>query len=311
MKNEEILKENNVKRFSVILMNPPYGSCSARTSPHLHLEFTNKCLNIADEVISIFPDRLITSTSRKYDKYKKYFDERLESIEQIKAYEKFDIKVGSVGIFTFRNNKSNNIEIIDLEGNKETINSLSEKTNKFTEYENKIFEYCKVDKPNFNPFRPIGYDKKEGLEKFCYKYINKRWSNNNKVFLTTALANGGMNARFIFGNTGIICHDNNELKDLMIKHRGACCTIMTFNSIKEAENCRDAMKRPLLRWVLYRSQDDRTLRRKVYKYIPDIDWSDDRVKTDEGLLEVCGCPKDKCKEYAEYCKKIIEEVYKK
>ena len=50
---------------------------------------------------------------------------------------------------------------------------------------------------------------------------------------------------------------------------------------------------------------------KCYKYVPDIDWSDDRVKTDEGLLEVCGCPKDKCKEYADYCKKIIDKVDKK
>jgi hypothetical protein len=34
------------------------------------------------------------------------------------------------------------------------------------------------------------------------------------------------------------------------------------------------------------------------------------VKTDEGLLEVCGCPEDKAKEYAEYCKEIIEKVDK-
>ena len=33
------------------------------------------------------------------------------------------------------------------------------------------------------------------------------------------------------------------------------------------------------------------------------DWSDDRLKTDEGLLEVCGCHKDKRKEYADYYKK--------
>ena len=47
---------------------------------------------------------------------------------------------------------------------------------------------------------------------------------------------------------------------------------------------------------------------RVYKYIPSINWEDPRVKTDEGLLEVCGCPKDKCKEYADYCRKVIEEV---
>ena len=51
MKNEEILEMNNDhfhgssmnngKKFDIILMNPPYGSKTTRTSPHLHLEFTN------------------------------------------------------------------------------------------------------------------------------------------------------------------------------------------------------------------------------------------------------------------------------
>jgi hypothetical protein len=49
---------------------------------------------------------------------------------------------------------------------------------------------------------------------------------------------------------------------------------------------------------------------RVYKYIPDINWEDPRVTTDEGLLEVCGCPIDKAKEYAEYCRKKIEEFDK-
>ena len=35
------------------------------------------------------------------------------------------------------------------------------------------------------------------------------------------------------------------------------------------------------------------------------------VTSNEVLLEVCGCSKDKCKEYADYCKKIIEQVDKK
>ena len=50
---------------------------------------------------------------------------------------------------------------------------------------------------------------------------------------------------------------------------------------------------------------------KTWKEIIKI-WNknnpNNKVKTDEGLLEVCGCPKDKCKEYAEYCKKVIERV---
>ena len=67
----------------------------------------------------------------------------------------------------------------------------------------------------------------------------------------------------------------------------------------------------MLRFTIYRLQDDQQMFIRVYKYIPAINWEDDRVKTDEGLLQVCGCPADKAKEYAEYCKKIIEAVDKK
>ena len=85
-----------------------------------------------------------------------------------------------------------------------------------------------------------------------------------------------------------------------------------FDSVKAAENCKDALCRPLMRFCLYKTQYTKLIGIKNnYKYIPKIDWSDDRVKTDEGLLEVCGCPKDKCKEYTDYCKKIIEQVDKK
>ena len=43
MKNEEILKENNGKKFDVVLMNPPYGSSSGDT---LHLKFVDKILKV-------------------------------------------------------------------------------------------------------------------------------------------------------------------------------------------------------------------------------------------------------------------------
>ena len=48
MKNEAILKENNGKRFDIILSNPPY-------SGSLHLKFLEKCIEISYKVISIQP----------------------------------------------------------------------------------------------------------------------------------------------------------------------------------------------------------------------------------------------------------------
>ena len=34
-----------------------------------------------------------------------------------------------------------------------------------------------------------------------------------------------------------------------------------------------------------------------FQYIPDINWEDPLVSTDEGILELCKCPKDKCKHF--------------
>lgn len=83
---------------------------------------------------------------------------------------------------------------------------------------------------------------------------------------------------------------------------------MLFKSVKAAENCRIALRNPLLRFTIYRLQDDRHMCPRVYRCVPAIDWEDDRVRTDEGLLEVCGCPADKCLEYAGYCRGIIEKI---
>ena len=132
--------------------------------------------------------------------------------------------------------------------------------------------------------------------------------NKNDVFLLTNLANGGMNGKWISGNSGKIFDNLDDLINYGIESKAAVKNIMSFKTIKEAENCKIALQNNILRWVLYKIQDDQGLTSRLYKYVPDIDWSDDRVKTDEGLLEVCGCPKDKCKEYADYCRKVIEEV---
>ena len=77
-----------------------------------------------------------------------------------------------------------------------------------------------------------------------------------------------------------------------------------------AENCKKAMNNPILRMFLLKTQTTQSLTTLCYQYVPNIDWSDPRVVTDEGLLEVCGCSKDKCKEYAEYCRKYMKEFDK-
>ena len=133
----------------------------------------------------------------------------------------------------------------------------------------------------------------------------------DKYLLSVNIANGGMNGHYMSSDAGKIFYNDIEkvLNDWINRNVNAIKYIV-FNSKLAAENCRDAMKRPLLRFALYRTQDDQNMNNKCYKYIADIDWENKKVKTDEGILELCGCSKDKCKEYAEYCKSIINELDK-
>lgn len=116
-----------------------------------------------------------------------------------------------------------------------------------------------------------------------------------------------MTGTYFTDNTNIICEGTDNLINSLIARGGGVATLLYFNSLKAAINCKNAMNRPLLRFTCFISQIDQNMKGRVYKYIPAIDWEDERCLTDEGLLEMCGCPKDKAKEYAEYVKNYVEE----
>jgi len=149
---------------------------------------------------------------------------------------------------------------------------------------------------------------KKELNSYIQKIINKL--PDNKIYLTVSGANGLMNCQYYTSKLGDIISSKKNMITYLKERGGKVCHYMWFNNKLEAENCKNAMLRPLLRFPL-KLQTSQKMPLYVYKYIPDIDWSDPRVVTDEGLLEVCGCPKDKAKEYAEYCKKYMEEFDKK
>ena len=308
MKNEEIIKINKGKKFNIILMNPPYGN-RKYGDEFLHHKMTEKCLELSDNVICIMPAKLCTYDTSK-DKNRKHFkevyDNRLVEVEIINSSVFQDTAMMNVGIHVFNKDNHNNIKIIDIDKNEKSIKSLLD-ISQFNDYEKEIAKYLEIDIKKANCWLCQVAKNKKILDKWC-KNIQKH---NKHVYLTSNSANGGMNGTWFSKTVGKVFDNIDDLKQNFAERRGAVCVVMLFDSIKAAKNCRDAMKRPLLRWGLYRTQDDQSLRRKVYKYIPDIDWEDDRVKTDEGLLEVCGCPKDKAKEYAEYCKNTIDKVDKK
>lgn len=307
MSNSDIMKKNGGKKFDVVLMNPPYGNRNTGDE-FLHHKFVEKCLNISDKTIVVMPNKLIYDTSRDKNRkhYKELYDTRLITAEEYDSSLFASTNMPNVAIFTFDKTNNGTIKIIDINGNIKQLNSLLN-ISQYDDFEKEIAKYLEIDIKDTNNYLCQVAKNEVQLD----KWLNNLIKRGKTIFLTANSANGGMNGTFFSKTVGKIFTNIEDLKENFKERKGAVCNIMLFNTFKEASNCKNAMNRPLLRFALYRTQDDQNLRKKCFKYIPDINWEDPRVKTDEGLLEVCGCPKDKCKEYAEYCKKVIEEVDKK
>lgn len=326
------MKENNSKRFSVILSNPPYGNKNSK----LHLEFVHKCLNICNTQIVVMPFSFINKTNNKMDaKYANQIETQLLIVDEVDSNIFKETAMSNVGIYYLTNLKTQNDSItINYINNKtKVISSLSEQSD-FSEYEQQIISILeKNGSQDFIGGRlggSTGLESKDALRNLTKsQYIKKqkeqiiqncqkikKYFNTHKhvnVLLCAKSLGGPGNTKFFSKNSGDIFDDYNKLETFFVtlNSKGGLNALL-FNSKQAAENCKISLQNNLFKFVLLRTQKDQNLTfNHVYKYIPNIDWSDNRVKTDEGLLEVCGCPKDKCNEYADYCKNIIDKVDKK
>jgi hypothetical protein len=312
---------NNGKKFDICLMNPPYGSVGGDT---LHLKFVDKCLDISKQQIVVMPFTFVTKVEHKPSKkYKEKFSPYLSEVEEVNSKEFIGTAMPNVGIYVF-GDETEDINIKYVNSQNETLSTLSNKS-EFTKYENEIIKYLENqnsqqiigDCGRLNSWKNIvntAADYQLALSELVEKSIKKtkQYFENKNVILLVNRSNGGMNGIAISSKNGQIFDSYINIKNFFIETPlGIGYNGLVFKSKKAAQNCKIAIQNPLLRFTLYKLQDDQNMVTRVYKYIPAINWEDPRVKTDEGLLEVCGCPKDKCKEYADYCKKIIDEVDRK
>ena len=319
IENDKILDMNNGKKFDVVLMNPPYGSVGGDT---LHLKFVDKCLDIADYQVTVMPFTFVTKVDHKPSKkYKEKFSPYLSEVEEVDSKYFKDTAMPNVGIYVF-GDKTQDINVKYVNSTSETLTSLLDKS-KFSIYEQYI-----IDVLTKNPQLPIlnigRVDKRkkeligmtsDEIDVFLINKIKrntlpiKKYLDNGRAILLVNVANGGMNGRALSSKNGQIFTKYNDVEQFFINAKvSSGYNAIVFDSKMAAENCKIAIQNPLLRFTIYRLQDDQSMYSRIYKYVTNINWEDPRVKTDDGLLEVCGCPKDKCKEYADYCRKIIEEV---
>ena len=307
-------------------MNPPYGT---RGGDDIHFKFTEKCIQCCNkEVICVMPFALINGTGAENKMWRNKLEDYTVSAEELSANNFFiGTNQPNIGIYLFKQNKNNeNINITYIDNR--TINTKTLNISVFNEYEKNIIKYLMpamkenddimwagyIDHPDRhfrrleNKFNLKNIELKTVIQLLRKEQVDRL--PDNKIYLVVNACNGSINAKYCNNNTtGRILKNKQEvLKYLIDMNTSAGYNFIFFDTIEEAENCKKSLLNPLLRFILSKLQTGRSMKIKIcYKYIPDIDWSDSRVTTDEGLLEVCGCPKDKAKEYAEYCRKYMEE----
>ncbi len=86
MKNEEVLKKNGGKKWSILIMNPPYAGST-------HLKFLEKTIEIAEKVVSIQPTRWLEDSLSAYkkssalNKYENSIAKHIKELQTIKTNE--------------------------------------------------------------------------------------------------------------------------------------------------------------------------------------------------------------------------------
>lgn len=287
---EKMEKKIGKKKFDCAILNPPYGNDTIGDR-YIHLNITQFVTSISEKTISIMPHRVVYSTSDKYNTYKEKFT-TLKEVEEIDSSIFDDTHMANVGIFTFDDNYSGKISIKckDFEGE---VNSLFDLTN------------IKADEKYI-------FDALEQYAEFNNKIDNRNKTQlerlpANVVCFPVSRANGAMNARWFSKKFDSI---EMQTKTEAIEYNSiinpGAKWIFYFSSIEEAKNCRDAMHRSLLRYTLYKLQDDQNMTGRVYKYFPNIDWHD--VLTDADILIKCGLSEENAKIAEQLIDKRMQEI---
>lgn len=280
-------------KIDYIIGNPPYGDKHNR---NLHFDIASSLLNhLREKMILIMPNKISVTNSEQYDDFKISANNMLSEIYDVGNPFKGNAQVNT-GFFVFE--PSANSVKITYKNEVKIYKSLFDITN-FSVYEENFMNKLKSNFAKTH-IHFMGYEKnkyEEKLDKYNFS-INRE--------------NGKMNGKFF---SSILINESVKTKEKMLEFLNSydvgrkVCVI--GNNKNALNNLKNAMTRPLLRFGLYKCQDDQNMSLRTLQYIPDIDWSDNKTLTDEGILEMCECTNKEAKEFAKYCSDYIEKIDKK
>ena len=305
------------RRFDAVVMNPPYSTTGGG---NLHLEFTKAALEIADNVVSLFPFSFVKRTGRQYEKYNDAFDDRLLSVEEVSSKIFSGTNMQNVGVYNFVPYNDSVITVVDLSGSTEIMKSLSDSD--VIKEESELFDAVKSVGPvkrlsllrdertirKSNPGLSVEEARFIKSEKITNRLLSKF---DNKVCLVvtaTSGTNDKLDGKLILSSSGQICDTPESLRLMLTNATARDYRGILVDTVKAAKGLKSACGRSLIRFLIFRTQKDRSVPIRTLVCIPNIDWSDPKAKTDQGILELCGMAPDRAKYWADYCADKIYQV---
>ena len=264
--NNDILKENNGKKFDIVLMNPPFN---------LGIRFFNKVLDIANKVITIQPTKWLLTNKQNKNLTNK-IDKQYCEIETVNGNEYFDAGLfADVSINYVDNKKSHKLIYNNKEYNKceditqfSTDPLLEEFNNKLGKVENSIWDHIKGTVPYYK-----GYEEHPNENWWIVRLseirgnVNRDKNEKQSSDFYTIISN---NNEFMKNNMG----KYKNIKKIPTRKDKYEFGYFAFETEQELNNFIRYIKTDFVRGCLKLSKNHSNQFRGCFKTIPWFDFSD-------------------------------------
>lgn len=263
MDNNEILKENNNKKFDILISNPPYDN-------RLHEHFLAKYVDLADKIISIQPLSWLLKKKQNIN-ITKYVDDSYTDIEIIEKNKYFkDAHIpGTLSI-----------NLIDLKNTNKEIKYNGKKYKKCEEIklfsdDKYLVEFNSLTQPpkdNLNlhvkSTKYEYYEPNPNEEWWCIK-VSKIQSNTGDSFYSIISSNNS----FIHNKANY--GQYKDIKKIPNQKGNYEFMYFAFNTKNELDNFINYIKTDFVRTCLMLTKHNGNMHRGCMKSIPWFDFSDE------------------------------------
>lgn len=285
---ESIQRKWKDLKFNFIVGNPPYGVAQKGSSPVLHLKIMNTALKFCtDKLVFIMPSAPITKQLNDYwyNMFVNAVCNRVEVMDK-EVFKGTVMEKTAIYYCDRRDNTENYCKKFDVD---KSIYYAIEND------EHRLF----IDRMGCNKsFRKIRIYTDGFKDENEFNGVVEKLK-DGKYYLNVNRANGSFGAKWLSGTLekiGVLTKE--EEIDFCRKHDKSKSIIECPNK-EYGENLKNLMlSGVVLRYGLWLQQRDQHMRNQVYKYLPDLDYTN--IYSDDELLASCGFTPDEIEKTIDY-----------